>query len=438
MQTRVLAAPRFAHRLSLLGSENAFKIAPLIREVERRGERVIKCHVGEPDFPLPGHIAREVKHQIDLDQTHYCDPQGIESLRGAIARDVSASRGIAITPDRVVIFPGAKPPIGFAQQIYCDPGDEVIFPSPGFPIYESFTRYVGAVPVPLHLHEESGFTCGAAELAPLITERTKLIYLNFPSNPTGGVATREQLEDLADVILRRAPEDVRVYSDEVYERILFDGARHQSIASVPGMEERTIIVSGVSKTYAWTGGRVGWAILPTVEEAEAFRNLNINYYSCVSAYNQLGAKVAIESPESEPAIAAMVAEFQRRRDVVVRQLESIPGITCPTPKGAFYLFPNIAGVCARVGAIEAWNKLPASAREATSPSTLFQRFLLSVHHVATLDRRSFGAIGSQGKHYLRISIATGLEDLMEATFRIALAADDAGGFRNFVEGGMTP
>jgi aspartate aminotransferase len=434
MQTRLLAAPHFAHRVSLLGSENAFKIAPLVREIERRGERVIKCHVGEPDFPLPGHIAREVKRQIDLGQTHYCDPQGIESFRAVIARDVGASRGIAITPDRVVVFPGAKPPIGMAQHIYCDPGDEVIYPSPGFPIYESFTRYLGAVPVPLHLNEESGFTCGAAELAPLITERTKLIYLNFPSNPTGGVATREQLEDLADVILRRAPEDVRVYSDEVYERMLFDGARHQSIASVPGMEERTIIVSGVSKTYAWTGGRVGWAILPTVEEAQAFLNLNINYLSCVSGYNQLGAQLAIESPESEPEIAAMVAEFQRRRDVIVRQLASIPGVTCPTPKGAFYLFPNIAGICARVGAIEAWNELPRLTREATSPSTLFQRFLLSVHHVATLDRRSFGAIESQGKHYLRISIATGLEDLMEATFRIALAADDADGFRNFVEG----
>lgn len=437
MQICAAAVPHFARRVSDLGSENAFRIAPLIREIESRGERVIKCHVGEPDFPLPGHIAREVKRQIDLGQTHYCDPQGLEPVRAAIARDVGRSRGLAITPDRVVIFPGAKPPIGFAQQIYCDPGDEVIYPSPGFPIYESFTRYLGAVPVPLHLREEKAFTCGAAELAPLITERTKLIYLNSPSNPTGGVATPDQLEDLADVILRRAPEDVRVYSDEVYERILFNGAKHQSIASVPGMEQRTIIVSGVSKTYAWTGGRVGWAILPTVEEAEAFRNLNINYYSCVSGYNQLGAKMAIESPESEPEIAAMVAEFQRRRDVIVHQLGAIPGVTCQTPKGAFYLFPNIGGVCARVGALDAWRELPRSMREATSPATLFHRFLLSAYHVATLDRRSFGTIGSEGNHYLRISIATGLEDLTEATLRIALAADDRDGFRNFIRG-MTP
>ncbi|HEX3071550.1 MAG TPA: aminotransferase class I/II-fold pyridoxal phosphate-dependent enzyme, partial [Thermoanaerobaculia bacterium] len=413
MQTIAPTAPHFAQRLSLLGTENPFRIAPLICEIEQRGDRVIKCHVGEPDFPLPAHIAHEVKRQIDLGMTHYGDPQGIASFRATVAREVGDARGITITPDRVVILPGAKPPIGMAQHIYCDPGDEVIYPSPGFPIYEAFTRFIGAVPVPLHLREENGFTCGAAELAPLITDRTKLIYLNFPSNPTGGVATREQLAELADVILRRAPDDVRVYSDEVYERMLFDGARHHSIASVPGMQERTIIVSGVSKTYAWTGGRVGWAILPTVEEAQAFLNLNINYLSCVSGYNQLGAKLALESPESEPALAAMIAEFQHRRDVLVEQLNAIPGIHCPTPKGAFYLFPNIAGLCARVGAIDAWNDLPRDVREATSPATLFQRFLLSVYHVATVDRRSFGAIGSEGKHYLRISIATGLDDLNE-------------------------
>lgn len=434
MHSSVVATPPYARRVALLGSENAFKITPRIREIEAQGDRVIKCHVGEPDFPLPPHIAAEVKRQIDLGQTHYCDPQGIESVRAAIAREVGAARGLSITAGRVVIFPGAKPPIGFAQQIYCDPGDEVIYPSPGFPIYESFTRYLGAVPVPLHLREERGFTCSATELAPLITKHTKLIYLNFPSNPTGGVASREQLAELADLILRRAPGDVRVYSDEVYERILFDGAQHHSIASIPGMQERTIIVSGVSKSYAWTGGRVGWAILPTVEEAEAFRNLNINYLSCVPGYNQLGAKLAIESPESEPAIAAMVAEFQRRRDVIVRQLDSIRGITCTTPKGAFYVFPNIAGLCARLGVIDAWNALPSSERDATSPSTLFQRFLLGSYHVSTLDRRSFGTIGSEGEHFLRLSIATSLEDLTEAAFRIAMAADDRDGFRHFIEG----
>ena len=431
----VASTTRFARRLSLIGSENAFKIAPQIRAIEHGGKRVIRCNIGEPDFPLPLHIAEEVKRQIDLDQTHYCDPQGVEPLRIAIARSVGESRRLTITPDRVVIFPGAKPPIGFAQQIYCDPGDEIIYPSPGFPIYESFIRYVGAVPVPLHLREEDGFTCNAGDLAPLISDRTRLIYLNFPSNPTGGVATREQIEELAEVIMRKAPPDVRVFSDEIYEKILFDGARHHSIASVPGMQERTIIVSGVSKTYAWTGGRVGWAILPTVEEAEAFRNLNINYYSCVPAYNQLGAKLAIESPESETSVSQMVAEFARRRAVVVQGLNAIPGITTQMPKGAFYVFPNVGGACARVGAIEAWNRLPPAVQQTTSPSALFQRFLLFGYGVATLDRRSFGTIGSEGKHYLRLSIATSPEDLEEAVHRIALAADDSAGFSRFVGDG---
>lgn len=435
MSYDVMSTTRFARRVSLIGSENAFKITPQIRAIEQRGERVIKCNIGEPDFPLPAHIADEVKRQIDLDQTHYCDPQGVEPLRVAVARSVGESRGLSITPDRVVVFPGAKPPIGFAQQTYCDPGDEVIYPSPGFPIYESFIRYVGAVPVPLNLREENGFTCKASDLAPLISDRTRLIYLNFPSNPTGGVASRDQLEELAEVIMRTAPPDVRVYSDEVYEKILFDDARHHSIASVPGMQERTIIVSGVSKSYAWTGGRVGWAILPTVEEAEAFRNLNINYYSCVPAYNQLGAKLAIESPESEASISQMVTEFALRRGVVVQRLNAIPGITCQMPKGAFYVFPNVGGACSRVGAIEAWNRLSPAARQTSSPSTLFQRFLLFGYRVATLDRRSFGTIGSEGKHYLRISIATSLEDLEEAVLRIALAADDSVGFRGFVAEG---
>lgn len=407
MQTTPAAVPHFARRVSLLGTENAFKIGPLIRDIERGGERVIRCNVGEPDFPLPPHIADEVKRAIDHGETHYCDPQGLESLRATIARVAGEERGIDITPDRVVVFPGAKPPIGFAQQIYCDPGDKVIYPSPGFPIYESFTTYLGATPVPLHLREERGFTFSTEDLARLISDRTKLIYLNFPSNPTGGVASRAQLEEIADVIDRLAPPDARVYSDEVYEKIVFDGAKHESIASIRGMAERTILVSGVSKTFAWTGGRVGWAILPTAEEAEAFRNLNINYFSCVPAYNQLGAKVALESPLSAPEIARMVAEFEMRRDVVVDALNAIDGVTCQRPKGAFYVFPNIGGACARLGIT----------------SAQFQQRLLARYNVATLDRRSFGVIGSEGKHFLRISIATSLADLTEAVSRIALAAE---------------
>ena len=433
--TTTLDQSLFASRTSHLGTENAFKIGPYIREIEARGERVVKCNIGEPDFPLPKHIAEAVKRAIDDDQTHYVDPQGIEPLRRAVAKQISDTRGIAVTPDRVVVFPGAKPPIGFAQHAYCDPFDEVIYPSPGFPIYESFTRYVGAVPLPLHLREENGFACGGDDLAPLLSNRTKLVYLNFPSNPTGGVASAAQLEDLARVLRSRLPESARVYSDEVYEAILFDGEQHRSIASLPGMAERTIIVSGVSKTYSWTGGRLGWAVFPTAEEAQMFKNLNINYYSCTAGYNQIGAKVAIESPESPREIARMVAAFQKRRDVIVRALNDVDGITCATPKGAFYLFPNISGVVRSIGALDAHAALPPAMRARTTPATLFQLFLLFRYGVATLDRKSFGVIGSEGKHYLRMSIATSLEDLELAVVRIAAAASDRAGFRRFVDEG---
>ena len=416
---RSAVATRFASRIAAIGSENAFKIGPYIREVEASGERVIRCNIGEPDFPLPQHIAEAVKRAIDRDQTHYCDPQGIEPLRIAVARSMSESRGIEITPDRVVVFPGAKPPIGFAQEVYCNPGDEVIYPSPGFPIYESFTRYVGAVPVPLHLDEQKGFAFTAREIERLITGRTKLIYLNFPSNPTGGVATRQQLEEIADIIMTLAPPEARVYSDEVYEHILYGNAKHHSIASIEGMAERTIIVSGVSKSYAWTGGRVGWAVFPTAEEAAAFRNLNINYFSCIPAYNQLGAAYAIESPESPREIERMVQEFERRRDFIVPKLNAIRGVTCRLPRGAFYVFPNISGLCDRLGIRDAF------------ASTMFQMFLLFEYGVATLDRKSFGQIGAEGKHYLRISIATAMDDLREAVTRIEAAANDVEGFRRF-------
>lgn len=425
----------FSARTRQLGTENAFKIGPYIREVEAAGHTVVKCNLGEPDFALPKHVADEVKRCIDADMTHYVDPQGILPLREAIAAHVSRARGIPVTPDRVVVYPGAKPPIGFAQQTYCDPGDEVIYPSPGFPIYESFTSYLGATPVPLHLREAAGFSFSGQDLEPLISDRTRLIILNFPSNPTGGVATREQLESIAEVILRKAPATVRVYSDEVYEDILFDGNRHISIASLPEMAGRTIIVGGVSKSYAWTGGRVGWAVYPTVEEAAVAKNLNINYFSCVPAYNQMGAKIALESAESRATIAAMTEAFQERRDIVVAGLNAIPGITCNTPGGAFYLFPNVSGVCEAIGAVEAHRQLDPADRERTSPATLFQMFLLWRYHVATLDRRSFGRIGADGQHYLRMSIATSLPELERGVAAIRRAASDRDGFHRFIAEG---
>lgn len=425
----------YADRARRIDTENAFKVGPYIVEVEKSGHRVIKCNLGEPDFALPRHIREEVKRGIDNGLTHYCDPQGILPLREAIAKYMGETRKITITSDRVVVFPGAKPPIGLSQQTYCDPGDEIVYPSPGFPIYESFIPYIKGTPKPLHLREEAGFAFTGDDLEPLITNRTKLIYINFPSNPTGGVASREQLEGIADVINKKASKDVRVYSDEVYENILFDGSVHNSIASLPGMAEKTVIVSGVSKSYSWTGGRVGWAVFPTAEEAAIFKNLNINYFSCVPAYNQMGAKVAIESPESRPEIERMVTAFQERRDVVVKGLNEIEGITCQNPKGAFYAFPNIGGACESIGAIETYEKLPADVKAKTSPSTLFQLFLLYNYHVATMDRKSFGRIGSEGKHFLRISIATGIDDLKEGVERIAKAAKDKDGFAKYIKDG---
>lgn len=310
------AMPLYSDRTMLIDTENAFKIGPYIKEVEQQGHKVIKCNLGEPDFALPEHIRTEIKRQIDLDNVHYNDPQGILSLRKAVAKQLSETRGLKITPERVVVFPGAKPPIGLCQQTYTNPGDEVIYPSPGFPIYESFIGYVSAVPKPLILDEENGFSFSSEDLAKLITPRTKLIFLNFPSNPTGGVATKEQMREVAEVIGKKAPKDIRVYSDEVYENIVFDGWEHHSVASCPGMADKTIIVSGVSKSYSWTGGRIGWAAFPTEEEALIFKNLNINYFSCVPAYNQEGAREALESPKKrgvDPSHGLGVSSAARRR-----------------------------------------------------------------------------------------------------------------------------
>jgi aspartate/methionine/tyrosine aminotransferase len=425
----------FAERIAAIGTEEAFALGALIAEVESRGERVIRCNLGQPDFDLPEHVADAVAAALRDGETTYCDPQGLPEVRATIAASVGAARGLDVDPERVVVFPGGRPPIGLAQHAYVEPGDEVIYPSPGYPLFESFIAYVGAKPVPLRLREKSGFNFTGGDLAALITDRTKLIYLNFPSNPTGGVATKEQLEEIAGVILSETGPEVRVYSDEAYEAIVFDGAKHVSIASLPGMAERTIIASGASKTFAWTGGRVGWGVYPTREESWVHRRLNINYFASIPPYNQLGAKVALESPLSPPAIARMVDAFQHRRDFVVAGLNAIPGITCQNPLGAFYVFPNISGVLETLGAQELFDGLPDEVRRRSSPATLFQLFLLYRYQVATMDRRSFGILGSEGEHYLRISIATGDDDLREALGRLGKAAEDVEGFRDFVESG---
>ena len=428
----------YAHRVSLIHTENAFKVGPCIREVEGAGHTVIRFNVGEPDFATPAHIRDEIKRQLDLDNTHYSDPQGIAALREAIAERLSRTRDLSVGADQVVVFPGGKPPIGLSQLVYCQSGDEIVYPSPGFPIYESFTEFVGARPVPLHLKEEQGFAFTGAELAELINERTKLIIMNFPSNPTGGVATAEQLESIARVIRERCSPDVRIYSDEIYEDFTFDGQAHRSIASLPGMAERTIIASGASKAYSFTGGRVGWAAFPSAAEAQVFTNMNINFFTCLSPYTMHGALAALTDPRSEPAIEEMRGAFERRRDIVVAALNAIDGVSCQSPGGAFYVFPNVSGLCEQLGACEAFEELPDEARAQSSPSTLLQMFLLYSHHVAVLDRRSFGRIGTEGKHFLRLSIASSEAELEEGVARIARAAKDPDGFARYLsEGGRT-
>ena len=421
----------FAERNSWIDTENAFKIGPHIVRVEQQKGAVIKLNLGEPDFSVPKHIKDEIKRQLDLDNTHYCDPKGLLSLRTAISNQVNETRGLQTNPEQVVVFPGGKPSIGFAQQVYCNPGDEVIYPSPGFPIYESFIRYVNAVPVPLHLDESENFTFSPDQLANLITPKTKLIYLNFPSNPTGGVASKSLLEETARIILENCQPNVRIFSDEIYENIIFDGKQHHSISSVPEMAGRTIIAGGFSKTFAWTGGRVGYAVFPTIEEADEFKRLNINYFSCVPPYNQEAARVALESPLSEQAVKKMVETFESRRNLICQQINEIPGISCQKPGGAFYLFPNISGICENLGLIEKHDSLPLEKQ--SSPANIFQMFALYEHQVAVLDRKSFGQIGADGKHFLRISIAAEQSVLEKGILRLKNAGEDLSGLDRFLK-----
>jgi len=424
-----------ADRMAALGTENAFKLGEDIARCEADGMDIVKLNLGEPDFDSAEHINREAIRQIEAGNSHYTDAQGIPPFREAIARHIRETRGIDATPERVVVTPGAKPPIGYTMLSYVEPGDEVIYPSPGFPIYESWATFVGAEPVPLHLKEEDGFAFSADDLAALITDKTKVILFNSPSNPTGGVLSKEDLEGIAAVVRERCRPDVRLYSDEVYEHILFDGEVHHSIASEEGMAERTIVVSGHSKSFAMTGWRLGWALLPTEEEANRFKQLNINIVSCVPPFIQEAGRVAYESPETAPAVETMVDAFEGRRDVVVEALNAIDGVTCQTPKGAFYVFPNVGAVCERLGILDAYQALPEERRRSTCPSAMFQMFLLYRHGVATMDRNSFGKIGAESEHFLRLSIATDRETLQEGVRRIEAASHDREGFASYMEEG---
>ncbi len=425
----------FSDRISQIGSENAFKLGANIRECESRGQKIIKFNLGEPDFDTAEHICQAAADELFKGNTHYCPPAGLPHFRETLAQHVSQTRGIPVKPEQVVVFSGGKPPISYSLMSYVNPGDEVIYPSPGFPIYESWITYIGAKPVPLHLDENKGFRFTAEELEKLITDKTKLIFINSPSNPTGGVLSDDDLDRIAQVIREKCSPNIRIYSDEIYEHILFDGEKHQSIASRPGLQEKTILVSGHSKSFAMTGWRLGFAVLPTIEEAVTFTNLNINITSCTPPFIQEAGKVAFESPKTKPILEKMVAQFQERRDFAVPALNDVDGITCAMPKGAFYVFPNISGLCENLGVFEAFQQLPKEIQIKSSPSKLVQMFLLYHYSVATMDRKSFGRIGADDFHFLRLSTATSLESIKLGLEQIKRASKDKDGFARYISNG---
>ena len=423
-----------AHRMSRLGTENAFKLGDDIQRCVDRGMEVIRFNLGAPDFRSAPHLNRVAMEALDAGRSSYCDPAGILPFRNAIAEHVTRTRGVDVTPGRVVVTPGAKPPIGYTLQTYVDPGDEVVYPTPGFPIYESWVRFAGAVPVPLRLSDDRDFAFSADDLAPLITPRTKVIILCSPSNPTGGVLSRDELAGIAELIRERCRPDVRIYADEIYEQILFDGLRHESIMSHPGMPQRTVLASGHSKGFAMTGWRLGWAVLPTEEEAGIFKRININVMSCVPPFLQEAGQAAYEDPASAVEVERMVSAFEKRRNWIVPALNSIPGLRCRTPKGAFYVFPDVSGACRRLGIYRAHKGLAEAARGRTTPAGMLQMFLLYRYGVASMDRASFGKIAAEGQDFLRLSIANSMDDIRSGVARIAEAADDRAGFADFVAG----
>jgi aspartate/methionine/tyrosine aminotransferase len=435
---RVSQRSLIAARMSDLGTEGALTIGAEIARCVARGQDVVRLNMGEPDFDCPDHIVEATVAALRAGRSHYVDPSGIAPFRAALAAHIERTRGVRVAAERIVVTPGGKPPIGYSLLTYVEPGDEVIYPSPSFPIFESWTPFVGGVPMPLRLREENNFAIDPDELASLITPRTKLICLCSPSNPTGGALTRDELSAIASVIGLCANPDVRVYSDEIYEDILFDGRVHQSIISQDGMAERTILASGFSKSFAMTGFRLGYAVLPSAEEAEVFRKLNINTFNCVPPFVQEAGIVALEAPESAASVRRMVEVFEQRRDWLVPALNAVPGLRCHKPDGAFYVLPNVEGLCRSLGVLDAYASLSLDARAATSPNRLLQLFLLRRHGVATVDRASFGALGAEGEEFLRLSFASSLDRLREGVARIAAAARDEAGFTDFFENEVGP
>lgn len=380
---------RLADRMSRLGTETAFEVLNRARALERQGKSIIHLEIGEPDFDTPKNVVDAGVKALQGGWTHYGPSAGLPELRKAIADEVSQTRGVKVQPEEVVVVPGGKPIIFFSILALADVGDEVIYPNPGFPIYESMINYVGAKAVPIRLREERDFGFDVDELADLITDRTKLIIINSPQNPTGGVLDRQTIKDIAQVIGDR---NILVMSDEIYSRLIFEG-QHYSIMTEPGFQERTILLDGFSKTYAMTGWRMGYGVM-RADLATHITRLMTNSNSCTASFTQIAGVEAITGDQS--SVTHMCEEFHKRRDVFVAGLNKIDGFSCRMPKGAFYTFPNIS----RTG----W------------PSKKLADALLDQAGVACLSGTSFG---EYGEGYLRFSIANSMENLQGALDRVA-------------------
>ncbi len=379
---------QLARRMSRLGTETAFEVLNKARALERQGKSIIHLEIGEPDFDTPANVIEAGVDALHKGWTHYGPSAGLPELRQTIADYVSRTRSVKVSPEEVVVVPGGKPIIFSTILALIDEGDEVIYPNPGFPIYESMIHYVGGKAVPIHLREERDFSLDVDELAGLITDRTKLIILNSPQNPTGGVMQRRDVEQVAQIIGDR---NILVLSDEIYSRLLFEG-EHFSIMSVPGMQERTILLDGFSKTYAMTGWRMGYGVMRPDLAAHITR-LSTNSTSCTASFTQIAGIEALRGDQS--SVDQMCAEFKRRRDVFVAGLNKIKGFSCRLPKGAFYVFPNIT----KTG----WKSKPLADA------------LLEQAGIAALSGTAFGEFG---EGYLRFSVANSLENLQQALDRL--------------------
>jgi aspartate/methionine/tyrosine aminotransferase len=373
-----------------LGTESAFEVLARARALEAEGRAIVHLEIGEPDFPTPAHIVEAAANALAEGHTHYVPSPGIPELRRAVAEFLERTGRLRTSPDRVIVTPGAKPIMWYLIQALCEEGDEVLYPDPSFPMYESITSFVGATPVPVPLREDNEFRLDPGELASLVTDRTKLLILSSPENPCGSALTSEDVEAIACVAIEH---DLVVLSDEVYWAIRYDGREHSSVLDVDGMAERTVLLDGWSKTWAMTGWRLGFGVFPEWL-VEPITRLVINSVSCTSAFSQHAAIAALRGPW-EP-VEEMVAEFARRRDAVVDGLNRIEGISCVRPGGAFYVFPNVRGLGV--------------------PSREVERHLLDDAGVGALSGTAFGA---HGEGYLRLSYAASIEQLRGALDAIA-------------------